>query len=311
MEMKVQVIYAPGTWGNTLRWMLDRFSKGSKFAGINSPWDIDVRNHGFSKKLFNNRFIREHQLVQGKYSPIKPNTSNIVVRFNQVDFVFVERCGFYRNPGYETEEKRYTQIIKQADKNFVEQTFGARPLYGNGGLVKCVAKELYKIRFHDLKNNTYWNAMSALMQDGNNYQFDLSSMFSEDKLFAELESVSERFNLDLNIDNEVIVNVVQGIRNSYVVETKDRFKQVLDAISLGKDISCGDCDIVEQAFIESELEKTNDSVLFPYGVNWFENTICINEFLTTYPKYLRHMNPRLPWYNDIKNPFYLTGRIDK
>ena len=35
------------------------------------------------------------------------------------------------------------------------------------------------------------------------------------------------------------------------------------------------------------------------------------DFLSTYPKYLRHMNPRLPWYNNLKNPFYLTGKIDK
>ena len=27
---KLQVIYFPGTWGNTVRWMLDRFYKDSK-----------------------------------------------------------------------------------------------------------------------------------------------------------------------------------------------------------------------------------------------------------------------------------------
>ena len=64
-----------------------------------------------------------------------------------------------------------------------------------------------------------------------------------------------------------------------------------------------------QAWIEVLLEKEHDSVLFPFGTNWFSTTKQINEFLDRYPSYLKHMNPRLPWYNNIKNPFYLTGKI--
>ena len=93
--------------------------------------------------------------------------------------------------------------------------------------------------------------------------------------------------------------------------TKDRVFNVLDAVISSDSVDCADLDIVEQAFIETELEKIHDSVLFPYGTNWFNNTIQIREFLDTYPSYLKHMNPRLPWYNNIKNPFYLTGKIDE
>lgn len=303
MERQIQIIYAPGTWGHAFRWMLDRFSKGSKFAGIDSPWNNDGRAHGFKETQFSNKFIRSHQLKDGQYSP-DPNALKIVMKYNQDDLVFVERCGFYRNPGWEKDESRYAQIIKLADKNFVKQTFG-------GKSSKCVAKELYKIQFHDLKNHAWWNAMSALMQNNDNYQFALSSMFSEDTLVAEMESISKKFDLNLGIDHKVIKNVVKKIHNSYVVKTKDRVKNVLDAITAKENLPCHDLDIVEQAFVESELEKINDSVLFPYGVNWFDNTNDIQDFLSTYPKYLKHMNPRLPWYNNIKNPFYLTGKIDK
>ena len=69
-------------------------------------------------------------------------------------------------------------------------------------------------------------------------------------------------------------------------------------------------DIVEQAWLETVLEKKHDCIVFPYGTNWFKDTDQIKEFLDTYPSYLKHMNPRLPWYNNNRNPFYLTGKID-
>ena len=52
----IQVIYAPGTFGNCVRWMFDRFTKGSNFEGIDSPWDKDHRAHGFDDVDFNIKF---------------------------------------------------------------------------------------------------------------------------------------------------------------------------------------------------------------------------------------------------------------
>lgn len=303
MERQTQIVYAPGTWGRALRWLIDRFLDGSKFAGIDSPWDSDGRAHGFKEEDYNKRFTRAHQL-DGRTDSPDPDAFKIVMGFDPSDLVFVERCGFYRIPGFETDSKRHAQVIKLADSNFVKQEFGDTSS-------KCVAKELYKIRFHDLKNHAWWNAMNQYMEDSNHYQFNLTSMFNETALVDELESLSKRLDLKLKIDNKVIINVVHKVSDSYVVKTKDRVKHALDAISEKRDVQCEDFDIIEQAFIESELEKINDCVLFPYGVNWFKNTNAINDFLSTYPKYLKHMNPRLPWYNNIKNPFYLTGKIDK
>ena len=90
----------------------------------------------------------------------------------------------------------------------------------------------------------------------------------------------------------------------YPISTRYRAKNVLKAIKENTNIECNELDIIEQAWIEVILEKQHDSIIFPYGTNWFKNTNQINEFLNTYPSYLKHMNPRLPWYNNIKNPFY-------
>jgi len=299
----IQVIYAPGTFGNCVRWMFDRFSKGSKFKDIDSPWDDDDRVHGFKDEDYNIKFKRANQLGSKLNSP-DPNALNVVISFQANDFVFVERCAFYRCPGYESEQKRYESIIKNADKEFVKQTFG-------NSNAKCVAKELYKIQFHDLQNHIWWNKITEYTNDPKNYQFNINALLNEKTLVKELKIVSDKFNLDLQIDAKVITNIVEHVKNSYAVKTKERVLQAFDAIMTKKNLNCADFDIVEQAFIESELEKIYDCVIFPYGTNWFADTDSIREFLDTYPTYLKHMNPRLPWYNNMKNPFYLTGKIDK
>ena len=307
MEIKqIQIIYAPGTWGNTLRWMLDRFSQDSQLKHMDSPWDDDNRSHHYveNQHLYSEKFIRAHP--EGcEFSEPVDTAEKVVINFKHRDIVFAERCGFLRNPGYEDNNKRYSKIIQQADPSFIKESFGE--VYNS----RNVAKEIYKIQFHDINEQVVWKSMLDHINDKTHHQFDMYALTDTERLVVELESISNRFDLNLNIEKNVVKNVTDRIKESHVFKTKDRVFDILDAIVSKDNVDCANLDIVEQAFIETEFEKTHDSVLFPYGCNWFRDTKEINEFLDTFPKYLRHMNPRLPWYNNIKNPFYLTGRIDK
>lgn len=300
----IQVIYAPGTFGNCVRWMFDRFSKRSNFKDVDSPWDKNGRVHGFADEEFNKKFLRGHQLEGRSDSPV-PEADKVVINFKFKDLLLVERCGFYRNPGWNNKKDRYTNIIESANASFVKESFGR--VSSN----RSVAKELLKIQFHDMENHEWWNSAKKFLEDESCHQFDLYSLWDHHKLKAELVKVSEKYELDLKIDEEVINNVVEKIKKSYPVMTRKRAHHVLDAIQTNTNITCDDLDIAEQAYIESELEKINDCVIFPYGTSWFADTNSIREFLDTYPTYLKHMNPRLPWYNNIKNPFYLKGKIDE
>ena len=304
IEKPIQIIYAPGTFGNCVRWMFDRFTKGSNFEGIDSPWDEDYRAHGFDDDAFKGKFKKGHQLDGRNDSP-DPGANKVVISFKPTDLLFAERCGFYRNSGWEKEKSRYKYIIDRADASFVKESFGSV------SSSKSVAKELLKIQFHDMGKHLWWDAMKKFIADKNHYQFDLCSLWDHDRLKKEFEKVSERYTLDFDIDEKVIHNVVEKIKKSYPVITRKRAHQILDAISSNVNIDCNDLDIMEQAYIEAELEKIHDCIIFPYGSNWFNDTAQIREFLDTYPTYLKHMNPRLRWYNNIKNPFYLTGLIDK
>jgi len=303
----IQVIYFGGTFGNCIRWMLDRFSIDSNFKNIDSPWDENNTVHGFSEEMYNKKFTRAHVdvMVDDKsiLSKIDTLADKVLVSFKMIDLIFAERCNYYR-VYHEDNHKRYTRIIGRADQSFVKDSFGM--VTSN----KNVAKELYKIQFHDIHKNVWWQAMEKMMNDPNYYKFDLYSMWDSDLLVNELTSVAKKYNLELNIEEKVISNIVEKVKTIYPVMTKDRAHQVLDAVVNRENMKVDRLDIIEQAYIETELEKIHDCVIFPYGTNWFKDTDQINQFLDTYPSYLKHMNPRLPWYNNIRNPYYLT-KVDR
>ena len=305
MEVKkpIQVIYSPGTWGNTLRWLLDRFSADSNFKDMSEPWDNDGRVHGFHNEQYNPAFARGHQI--GTDSGIDDDTKKIVICFDQKEFLFVERCKYFRHPDFDTEELRYKNIIAQADKSFVADTFG------NINQSVTVAKELLKIRFHDSRQIDWLQDMVTIMNNKSYHRFDLKAMWDKTRLIEALQKISASMDLNLQIDENVITSITDRVASHHVVKTQHRADEVLVAIDNNDILDCNNLDIIEQAYIEAKLESKHDSLLFPYGTNWFNNTKDINNFISTYPSYLKHMNPRLPWYNNIKNPFHLTGKIDK
>ena len=104
MERQIQIIYAPGTWGNCVRWLLDRFTAGSNFSDSFSPWDSNKRVHG-NYDLYNSKFLKAHQIDTELL--VDPTAQKILIAFEERDLLFAERCGFYRNPENINDEHRY------------------------------------------------------------------------------------------------------------------------------------------------------------------------------------------------------------
>jgi len=303
MSKAIQIIYAPGTFGNLLRWVLDRFSPDTKLG--DTPWDKNERVHTNLSKLWNPKFTNTHQIGCNAKTTIDTSADKIIINCD-LNFLFQERCSFWRSPGMETEEEQYKNVISWADQSFVEKTFGAKSKSS-----KYVAKELFKVQFHDWKNHEWWNTMSEYGKNKTHYQFPVTALWDLKQFIHELETMSSKFSLDLSIDQDILSYIVRKIGTMYPIHTRTRAIDVLKAVQQNDYIDCADFDIIEQAWLEVVLEKEHDSILFPYGASWFENSKQIREFIDTYPAYLKHMNPRLPWYNNIKNPFHLTGKIDE
>ena len=118
MEIKrpIQIIYAPGTFGNCVRWMFDRFTKGSKFKDMSSPWDEHGRVHGFNDDDYNTeKFVRGHQVKGRADSPIQ-NTDKVVLSFDPKDIVFAdEPCSNLDR----TNSEQVLSVFKELNENII------------------------------------------------------------------------------------------------------------------------------------------------------------------------------------------------
>lgn len=297
----ITLVYSPGTWGNCLRWLLDKFSGNPNFKDMQDPWDNNDRVHGFNNK-FSDRFSRAHQDL---YSGLKqdPKSNQIIIEYAPTQLLFVERLAYHRVNDKPSD--KVESLIKHFPKDFLHESFGARYLN------KSVAKELCKMQFHNESKHPWWNRMMTIMSDPDKCKFHIEAFWNKDTMIEELTKISQYYGLNLTIEHDVVDRVTAHIGKNHVVTTRTRAHDVIDAVKDNTSIDCNDLDIIEQAYIEVVLEKQNDCILFPFGTNWFSNTSQISDFITCFPRYLKHMNPRLPWYNGQKNPFYLTGQIDK
>jgi hypothetical protein len=319
MQEKIQILYCPGMFGNLFRFLLDRSLPNSKLKTRTITDIFNKESNLHQPYEWSNKFSNSHQVSFTNYPHLlerypelnkekdtrqpDPDAEKILITFEDADEIFANRCVYYRNPLLLNNVKnKIEEIILLADQKFVIESFN------NACSSKMVAKEIKKIEFH-AQEHIWMKEYRRHKQDTSIYQFDVRHLFDPNTLGEELYKISKQFNLKLEIDNNFLINIIDKIINIEPVPTIDRCNQVLEAINNRKNINCEDLDIIEQAWIEVLLEKKHDSLLFPFGTNWFSNTDQINEFIDRYPSYLKHMNPRLPWYNNIKNPFYLTGKI--
>jgi hypothetical protein len=314
MQTTIQILYTGGMFGNLIRFILDRSLPSSHLKGVLDPFIQEKNLH--QKFEWSPTFCNSHQVNYKKYPHLNalkyqkvlndtrqpdPAAKKIIITFDNDNEIFSHRCAFYRNP-LMFDKNNIDDIVQLADTKFVRESFA------NNEQSAMVAKELKKIEFH-ADNNIWSKEYKMLLQDPSHYQFNIKNLFDVELLCKEIKKISEYFTLELEIDKLYLAGLIEKIKKIAPVDTIDRCQTVYRAIKNKEDIICADLDIIEQAWIEVLLEKEYDSVLFPFGTNWFSTTKQINEFLDRYPSYLKHMNPRLPWYNNIKNPFYLTGKI--
>jgi hypothetical protein len=313
---KIEIIYMPGSFGNLLRFIIDRSLPDSKLKNIDSPFTKGNNVHqteDWSPLLVMSRhgvpWLEKYPEIIKKYPEFFTETfhghdlvtGKIIITVDPIDEIFIHRSNFYRTLVFFGKSK-IDDLIKFADTTFVNNCFK------NNEESEMVAKELKKIEFYT-DDHIFKKEFDLLLSKSSDYKFNMRSLFDAKLLCEELKKINNFFNLELQIDELYLTELVKKIKKITPVDTIDRWQKVYNAIKNKENISCVELDIIEQAWIEVLLEKEYDCVLFPFGTNWFSTTKQINEFLDRYPSYLKQMNPRLPWYNNNKNPFYIKAKL--
>jgi len=279
VERSIQLVYFPGTFGNCLQWCVEKFLPGSAITD-DYPWDKEGRVHQ-EDWPYQKIFQSVHQIHTPGATEYDDSKPTVVITFEEKHLLLAERL-YYHRVLLEDKER----FLKYRDHAWLKETFGSD--YKSSD---AVIKELYKLFFYQ-KKNSWWDNMKAHISNKKNFQFPLYALLDTDDLAYHLNALSDKFNLDLQIDRIILRSIVDHVNNVKQILTMNRAEKILDALKNDNDTDCAGLDLLEQAWIETRLET--QQLVFPYGTQWFKNTGQIKDFINTRPNYLRH-NHNLPW----------------
>jgi hypothetical protein len=149
-----------------------------------------------------------------------------------------------------------------------------------------------------------------LKNNNNLYFFEVNKFFSLQSLTNELKIIDERFNLNLNLEELESIHI-EFIKRNRILETQEYTEQVLDAVSNNRNIPILELDILQQAYIYAKLEENNNFITMPMTETFFTTTKEIIDYINYFPEQYKAMNPNLPTFNNIPNPFFLHRQKTK
>jgi hypothetical protein len=123
-----------------------------------------------------------------------------------------------------------------------------------------------------------------------------------------MKQISDKLNLDLDLNEEAKATHQEFLSKLFIGnETLHRTDKIIKNIKENNDINidCGNLDIVEESYIFAWIEKNYDFIQCPLSRDFFKNTSEIKEYVKYYPNHYKAMNPNLPKFNEIDNPYYL------
>ena len=308
MDPEIFVFNSAGCHGHYLVYLIDRLTK--KTPKINClPFNSIGNSHkkinysGYVKFVDENYF--NYKNLKNK-KIIKIIVSNDILYFERVA---INRSGD-RNIDLDNMHKDIS-FLKVYNPSFYKKIHA---LYGIAGDVvpKWMLRDVFKLGFLNLNEQGNVVGMKASidwikenLNKSNKIHFlDVNIFFNVTTLKNELEKLNMIFDLDLEFDElEMIHN--EFIKINKILQTMQHSDIVLKAVQQIKNIDIPSLDIVQQAFVYAELEKKYNFVTMPLINEFFNSTKEIIDYVNLYPNHYKAMNPNLPFFNGLPNPFYL------
>ena len=154
------------------------------------------------------------------------------------------------------------------------------------------SKENLIINFNSLDCFTFIDTIEALKSSKNKEQFKNT-----------LAQADEELDLGLDLSDLQVHDIF--LTKLHHTSTRHRALDIIQAIQNKTDIDISNIDTVEQAYLSAWIEENNKFVVVPQSNSFFKSTGEIMRWLQTYPEHYKAMNPNLPKFNGIPNPFHL------
>jgi hypothetical protein len=313
----VNIAYFGGTHGAFLKYFIDRFSeltpeiKELPFEDNGSSHSLKVK---YSEKIYRYTFEDDNGNVINNYEPINTEP-HILIMVQEQDLLNQIRLLLYRPGDHEIQplnihEKNNLIICSQSFINFysakIKEIYDI-DLNKNNSITKLVIRDFLKIIFLNKEKHQILQGSKKTLKNinKNTICMNVSDFYNEKTFFNKIEEINKKLKLEIKIDNESIELHKEFLNRLYTFKTLERANNIIDCLKKEEFYDLTDIDTVEQAFVSAWIEQTYKFIIVPNTNNFFKDTLEVLEYIKYYPNHYKAMNPNLPTFNGISNPFYL------
>lgn len=315
MNPYIYIFNSGGCHGHYLTYLIDRLSKKTpsiKKLPFNKLGNshLNIRYSGLVKFVDS----EEHE----KYKNLKQ--SNVIKILYTDAILYYERVAMSRAGDADRNIHNIHQdisFLKSYNKLFYDKIHDLYSVHTDN-VPKWLLRDAYKIGFLDwekqgsvvtAEKDKKW-IEENLTSDNNTHYTQVGVFFTTEKLKKELQDLDDQFDLDLSFEDFEPIHEEFLNRNRILI-THINTDLVLNAVKQGKDIPTPPLDIIQQAYVYAQLEKQYHFITMPLTNSFFPTTKEIEDYVKMYPEHYKAMNPNLPKFNNIDNPFFLYRQNTK
>ena len=246
--------------------------------------------------------------------PVDPSDHGPFVCMEGDDILYFHRACLSREGDKDNDLVNYENFANWQEWNnhYVEKIKNDYKINEMDLLPKFILRDSFKQGFLDLKNNGLFkkniewiNSCKLGSGSTKTYLFPVTSFFSEQSFLKQLADLSKAFDLKMDLTKVPAVYKMFCEKNK-ILQTHTLPHKVLDAVRDNRYTNIPKLDVIQEAYIYATLEREHDFITMPLVDKFFENTGEIINYIKYFPEHYKAMNPTLPTFNGIPNPYYLA-----
>jgi len=300
----LNIVFQTGTFGNFLRYFLERFSTKTPNITENPFTEIGT-SHVLKPNDFSGLIQKYHQWF------IKDNEGNtnlpicLITTSTEKHHLYLKKAQLFRVGDHKiSPDDLWSKPIGEMPERLKNSTNSIIELYDIKDtahftwIPKFIVRDWYKLEFlQDLKDtyNYQWSGAfenHEFFNDQKVFRLDLETFFDWDTFVENITELNDMFDLDLDFDRQAEMKELfnKGLSLDIIRQECNLAEDVLDNRS---DLRLNQLDVSTEAFIYAEMEKANPDIQMPLTNRFFRDAEEIRQFIEHYPNWYRRPNPNI------------------
>jgi hypothetical protein len=315
----LNIVFYGGTFGNFLKFFLDKFSKLSPDLP-GDPFTDTGTSHLVKSVKFSGLIQRYHPSFINDNRGETQLPVCLILPTTRKHHLYLKTAQWFRAGDRKVVPDDLWRMALGEMPEFLREVaqqviklYDIKEMSHFSWIPKFIVRDFYKLEFlQDLKDthNCQWfDTFKSHEFFGSQkvYHLDLETFFSWKTFVMNITELDRVFELSLDFDRSEEMEQLfdKGLGADRHRQECNRVEEILDGRFEGQLYGM---DVSSEAYIYAEMERRHDFVQMPLTNRFFRDPEEMRQFVEFYPNHYKAMNPNLPKFNGIDNPFYLHSK---